>query len=123
MGDENPELYLFDTIKKVWSQKTAMPGRYFSIAYGNGNLYEAGGEMMSCWQYKCSNDSWTKLSSPALKHYYGTLIFHQNSLLLLGGCCDDIEGYATEENLWVVAPYKLPKKLMLHYAFLMDIGK
>ena len=46
MGDNNPVLYLFDVIKKVWSQKTAMPQnpeRGFSIAANNGNLY-------ACWR-------------------------------------------------------------------------
>ena len=25
MGDNNPDLYLFDALMKVWSQKTAIP--------------------------------------------------------------------------------------------------
>ena len=126
MGDNNPVLYLFDVMKKVWSQKSEMPRnpqRGFSIAAGNGNLYAAGGEMKACWKYILSTDSWAKLSSPALAHGRGALIFHQNSLLLLGGQRDHIEGYATEANIWAVAPYKLPEKLCRHYAFMMDLGE
>ena len=126
MGDDNPDLYLFDVIKKVWSQKTPMPqnpGSGFSIAASNVNLYAVGGEMMACWSYTISTDSWITLSSPALMHAYGPLIFHQNSLLLLGGCYHHIEGYATEKDTWVVAPYRLPKRLFLHYAFMMDLGE
>ena len=88
MGYNNPVVYLFDVIKKVWSQKAEMPqnpGRAFSIAASNANLYAAGGVRRICWQYNISTDSWAKLSSPALEHYNGALIFHQNSLLLLGG--------------------------------------
>ena len=123
MGHNNPVLYLFDVMTKLWSRKTEMPQnplRGFSIAAGKGNLYAAGGQMMACWQYIISTDSWTKLSSPALEHYNGALIFHQNSLLLVGGQCDHIEGYATEADLWAVAPYKLPKKPAFHSAFMMD---
>ena len=99
------------------------PGRGFSIAAGNGKLYAVGGKMMSCCQYNISTDSWVKLSSPALRHYDGALMFHQNSLLLLGGSTDNIEGYAVEADIWAVAPYKLPEKLIFHYAFMMDLGE
>ena len=122
MGDNNPFLYLFDVMKKVWShtEMPQNPGRGVSIAAGNGRLYAVGGEMRACWQYIFSTDSWEKLSSPALSHYYGALIFHHNSLLLLGGQCDHIEGYATEADIWAVAPYKLPEKPAFHSAFMMD---
>ena len=126
MGDNNPVLYLFDVMKKVWSEKTAMPqnpGGGFSIAAGNTNLYAAGGHIMACWQYNFSTDSWVQLSSPALTHAGGALLFHQNSLLLLGGCTEYIEGYSTEADIWAVAPYKLPEKLVGHYAFMMDLGE
>ena len=126
MGNNNPVLYFFDVIKKVWSQKAAMlqnPRGGFSIAAGNGNVYAAGGEMRICWQYNICTDSWAKLSSPALWHSDGALIFHQNSLLLLGGSRHDIEGYAIEADLWAVAPYKLPEKLYLPYVFMMDLGE
>ena len=125
MGDSNPVLYVFDALKKVWSQKAMPrnPRRGFSIAAGSGSLYAAGGEMMACWQYNFSTDSWAKLSSPALMHGSGALIFHQNSLLLLGGDTENIEGYATEKDTFVVAPYKLPEMLFLHYSFMMDLGE
>ena len=126
MGDKNPVLYLFDAMKELWNQKTEMPQnplRGFRIAAGNGNLYAAGGETKTCWQYNCTIDSWTKLSSPALEHANAAMIFHQNSLLLLGGQREDIQGYATEADIWAVAPYKLPKKLLLHFAFMMDFGE
>ena len=79
--------------------------------------------MIACWQYIISTDSWTKLSSPALRHGGGVMIFQQNSLLLLGGQYDHIEGYSTEADIWVEAPYKLPKRLYHHYAFMMDLGE
>ena len=123
MGCNNPVVYLFDVIKKVWSQKAEMPqnpGLAFSIAASNANLYAAGGVRRICWQYNISTDSWAKLSSPALEHYNGALIFHQNSLLLLGGLTDNTEGYATEKDIWAVAPYKLPERLYCLYAFMMD---
>ena len=126
MGDNNSVLYEFDVTKKMWSQKAKMPQNpesFFSIAAGNGKLYAAGGDLKACWQYNISTDSWAKLSSPALEHYNGALIFHQNSLLLLGGQYDHIEGYATEADIWAVAPYKLPAKLFRHYAFMMDLGE
>ena len=126
MGENNPALYFFDVMKKVWSQKAALPqnpGYSFSIAAGNANLYAAGGGMRACWQYHISTDSWLKLSSPAMKHSRGALIFHQNSLLLLGGLTENTEGYATEADIWAVAPYKLPEHLARHYAFMMDLGE
>ena len=126
IGDDNPVLYLFDVIKKVWNQKIVMPqnsGYGFSIVAGNDSIYAAGGDMRICWEYSISTDSWAKLSSPALMHVCGALIFHQNSLLLLGGGTEHIEGYATEKDIWVMAPYKLPKKLFCHYAFMMDLGE
>ena len=127
MGNSSRNLYLFDVLKKTWSQKTAMPqnlGGGFSIAAGSGNLYAAGGEMTECWRYTFSSDSWTMLSPPKMGHADGRLIFHQNSLLLLGGVkADHIEGYATEKDIWAVAPYKLPEKLFHHHVFMVDLGK
>ena len=126
MGDHNPVLYLFDVLTKIWSKKTSMPRnprRGFSIASGNGSLYAAGGEMMLCWKYVISTDSWVKLSSLKLMHGDGALIFHQNSLLLLNGNTKDVEGYSTEADIWAVAPYKVPQKLVAHYAFMMDLGE
>ena len=125
MGDNNPVLYLYDVMKKVWSEKKAVPqnpGTGFSIAAGNGCLYVAGGNIRICWQYNFSTDTWAKLSLPALKHVFGAMIFHQNSLLFLGGDVDHIEGYAIEEDTWVEAPYKMPEKVRGHYAFMMDLG-
>ena len=124
MGDNNPDLYLFDALMKVWSQKTAMPQNPIgglSIASSNSSLYVAGGKMMACWQYNLCTDSWTKLSSPALRHGHGALIFHQNSLLLVGGQFDHIEGYSIDKDTWVVAPYKMPENVYHHYAFMMDL--
>ena len=126
MGHNSPALCVFDASKQEWSQKTDMPedpGRGFSLASGNGNLYAAGSEMKFCWQYKTSTDSWAKLSSPALVHQCGPLIFHHSSLFLLGGITRNSEEYATEEDKWVVAPYKLPEKLTLHSAFMMYLGE
>ena len=125
MGNKTPVLYVFDVLKMVWSQKAEMPqnpGRFFSIAASNVNLYAAGGGMGICWQYNVSTDSWAKLSSPALRHGHGALIFHQNSLLLLGGKSENVEGYSVEADIWAVAPYKLPKKPSGHFAFMMDLG-
>ena len=125
MGDDNPVLYMFDVIAKVWCQKPAMPehpGSCFSIAAGNGNLYAAGGKMKICWQFKFSTDSWAKLSSPELVHVYGAMIFHDDQLLLIGGCRVHTEGYAITGDTWAVAPYILPEKLTTHYAFMMDLG-
>ena len=126
MGGNNPVLYLFDALKNAWSEKAEMPqnpGRGFSIATSNVNLYATGGEMMACWQYSFSTDTWAKLSSPALRHDYGALICHQNSLLLLGGNTKNTEGYATEADIWAMAPYKVPEKVFGHYAFMMDLGE
>ena len=124
MGVDNPNLYQFDVLKNVWSPKTPMPqnpGSSFSITSGKGKLYAAGGEKKCCWQYSISTDLWAKLSSPARRHAYGALIFHQNSLLLIGGNSDEIEGYSTEQDTWVEAPYKLPEKVVGHCAFMMDL--
>ena len=80
MGDNNPILYVFDAMKKVWSQEKAIPQNPvigFSIAAGNGNLYAAGGAIKICWQYNISTESWAKLLSPLQTHIKGALIFHQ----------------------------------------------
>ena len=125
MGENNPVLYLFDAMKKIWSQKTAVPhqiGLGFCIAAGNNSLYVVGGSMKICWQYQFTTDSWVKLSSPALKHVLGASIFHQNSLLLLGGYTEDnIEGYSIDRDMWVMAPFKMPDMVVKHYAFMMDL--
>ena len=126
MGHRNQVLYLFDVIKKAWRQKAEIPqnpGRGFNIASGNGKLFATGVEMDSCWQYNISTDTWAKLASPALRHYCGALIYHNNSLLLLGGHTEKVEGYAAEADKWVVAPFKLPMELFYHYAFMMDLGE
>ena len=126
MGENNPVLYLFDVVRKVWSQKASMPQNpreHFSIAAGNDNLYATGGSMDTCWKYNFSTDTWTKLSSPAFRHASGALIFHQDLLLFLGGYREDIQGYDIASDTWVIAPYKLPEDLAEHHAFMMDLGE
>ena len=76
------------------------PGSGFNITASNTNLYAAGCQMLSCWQYNTSTDSWSKLSSPAQEHYNGALIFHQNSLLLLGGLTENVEEYSVVADIY-----------------------
>ena len=126
MGEKKPVLYLFDVVRKMWSQKASMPQnpkKAFSIAAGNDSFYATGGDKNICWRYVISTDAWTKLSSPALRQGYGALIFHQDLLLFLGGYREDIQGYNIVSDTWVIAPYKLPEKLAGHCAFMMDLGE
>ena len=126
MGDNDPYLYPFDVKEKAWSFQTVMPqnpGIGFCIAAARSNLYVTGGTKKICWQYNFSADSWAKLSSPSLRRRYGALIANQNSLLLLGGNTENIEGYAVEGDIWAIAPYNLPEKISFPYAFMMDLGQ
>ena len=124
MGDKNPVLYLFDGVRKVWSQIASMPqnpGTRFGIAAGNDSVYATGGVKNICWRYIVSTDTWSKLSSPALVHGYAALIFHRDMLLFLGGSRVDVEGYDIASDAWVIAPYKMPEELGRHYTFMMDL--
>ena len=118
------QLYHFDPLRKVWSERSELPGLYFdkddAMAAGDGHIYLV---ILSngCHVYNISTDTWVKIPKQTLYHKGGALVFHQDKLILLGGLSSHIEEYDIEQSIWKTAPFKLPEDLYIPFAFMMDL--
>ena len=80
-------------------------------------------------QYYCHINIWVSLKGPELIHHCGSLVVHNDKVLLLVGAWKANEGweehkeckeYDEESNLWKVSDTKLPVGLFSHQAVLDD---
>ena len=83
-----------------------------------------GGDRIFAW-YDPMTDAWTTMEQPVRVHAYGTLVYHNNKFLLLGGshrdATDEVEEYSVEDDAWAVCAYKMPAKLSLHHGLILDL--
>ena len=88
-------------------------------------LCVAGGLKKICTLYDPTADVWTTMKQPVHVHRYGTLVYHNNKLLLLGGSwtdsTDEVEEHNVEDDTWSVCAYKMPAKLYSHHGLVLDL--
>ena len=119
---------------KVWSLCAPLPfnttcntATYgISMTSAHGHLYVCGGHPTgTCAWYRPATDTWCSGQLPLLRHSYGTLVFHNDKLVLMGGSfadgTDGIEEYSIEEDQWSVCNYQMPAKLNGHYGLVLNI--
>jgi N-acetylneuraminic acid mutarotase len=119
------DLYKQDVGSKVWSRKAKCPGescRGARMTSARGRLYLIGGKQKIFRCYNPDTDTWTEGKAPALKHYYGALLFCEEKLHLIGGQNEDrAEEYDFTTESWSVCAFRVPKKLENLYAVALDM--
>ena len=118
-------LQCFSTITSSWSWKSSLPngtiGTHGASTVTIGHqLYVIGGSGSICLSYDSTNDTWTSLTPPSLRHHHGAGMFFKNRIILCGGQnydgkeSDIIESYDVATDKWKVLPITLPKPLWTH---------
>ena len=128
-AEKSKKLFRLDIDKGVWNELAQLPLEQncfgLSMSSARGRLFVAGGEHLICHWYIPDSNIWCTGQQPLQLHRYGTLTFHEDKLLLLGGSfeggTDAVEEYDIDEDKWRVCSYKMPKKLHLHHAVVLNM--
>ena len=133
LDEDTRQLMRMDVEKKTCVQLSPLPGEGIcpgvSMATVNNKLCVAGDRPPICAMYEPDTDTWCEIQKPNQWHFYGSLIFYQEKLLLLGGKwhirgTDDIEEYTFDEGKWSTSGIRMPQESLCdHYSFVLDIPK
>ena len=129
-------LQILNTMTSEWSYGAPLPddvGETWgaSAVAINDTMLVAGGEDSICVQYVCKTNIWVTLKGPELVHHCGSLVVHDDKVLIVGGMCIgndewerhiETEEYELESNTWKVSDTKMPVGLSSHCAVLLDIA-
>ena len=122
-GNSN-QLLKLDPEKKVWIKCARLSGKMWrsvSMASVNGKLCVAGGKDACAW-YDPNTETWCRNQKPMKEHYGGSLVYYNNTLLLMGGQDNiDIEEYNTEVGSWTMRKMKMPAACRGHHAMVLNI--
>ena len=128
LDEGTTQLLHLDVTKKVWSKRASLLAkgscRGVSMTSAEGKLFVVGAQGRICSLYNPTTDTWTNSQQTLHRHLYGTLVYYNNKILLLGGCCvdgtDEVEEYNVEDGTWSVTAYKMPAKLCNHHGLVLD---
>ena len=89
----------------------------------NGQLVVAGGRNFSvCAWYNPATNTWCQGQQPRVRHNYGCLVHCADKVLLLGGAAfENIAELSLDNRSWSVRDIKVPGKLKLYFAVMLDI--
>ena len=128
LNEMTKELVHLDVANKVWSQKTSLPVEDCcgaSMTSARGRLYVGGGKDRIFAWYDPGTDAWCMGQQPRQQHIYGSLVYHDDKLLLLGGSykngTDEVEEYSVEDGAWSVCSYRMPASLYIHHCLVLGI--
>ena len=129
LNEMTRELLHLDISNKIWTKRTSLPVEGncpgVSMTSTKDKLCVAGGLKKICALYDPTADVWITMKQPVHVHRYGTLVYHSNKLLLLGGSwsdsTDEVEEYNVEDDTWSVCAYKMPVKLYNHHGLVLDL--
>ena len=139
LDEESTRLVQLDVDSRRWIKRASLPWggtwnedqfyRYpgVSMTSAKGQLYVAGGRRKVFAYYRPCIDTWCFATPPLRKHIYGSLVCHEDKLILLGGkyCngSDDVEEYSFEEGTWSLCSYKMPSGLFNHCGLVLDASR
>ena len=130
LDEYSNQLLHLDVDNHQWSHRSSLPRngqRHFGVSMtaARGRLYVAGGFYRICAWYRPCTDTWCAVQGTLKKHAYGSLVYHKDKLVLLGGSFDtntkEIEEYNIEEGTWSLCSYKMPANLMDHCGLVLDL--
>ena len=124
------QLLCLDIDQEIWKQLASLSAEKqycagASMISAHTRLFVAGGHSMICAWYSPNTNTWCTGQQPLHQHKYGALVYHSDTLLLLGGSfrdgTDTVEEYDIEEDKWTVCSYKTPRKLECHHAVMLNM--
>ena len=122
---EIQQLLELDPESNTWVRRASPPDgldNAVSMTSLNDRLCVAGGcHDHVCLWYNPATDAWSKGQQPLMDHRWGSLVPYGNKVILLGGDTDEVEELCIETGAWSVSNMKLPRKLWLHQALVLDI--
>ena len=127
-AEVSKKLWHMDVDEGVWNELAPLPIQQSSIGTSmisaRDRLFVAGRKMICAW-YRPHSDTWCIGQQPLREHRYGALAHYNNKLLLLGGYTkggtEEVEEYNIDEDKWSLCKYKMPKKVYLHHAVVLDM--
>ena len=133
LNDETTHLVQLDEESRRWKKRASLPWKEPNNYYGvsmtsaKGHLYVAGGYYKDFAYYKPCIDTWCFAKPPLQRHRYGSLLYHKDKLILLGGNfkggSDVVEEYSFEEKTWSLCSYKMPPYLYEHCGLVLNVPK
>ena len=115
-----------------WQKKASLPWKEpdyhgVSMTSAKGQLYVAGGRNKVFAYYRPCIDTWCTAKPPLQRHRYGSLVYHKDKLILLGGNfsqdSDGVEEYSFEEGMWSLCSYRMPSGLFNHCGLVLNVPK
>ena len=133
LDEESSQLVQLHVESRKWRKRASLPWKEpncfgLSMTSAKGQLYVAGGYRKQFVYYRPCIDTWCLATPPLLTHAYGSLVYHKDKLILLGGNfkgagSDDVEEYSFEEETWSLCSYKMPPGLFQHCGLVLNIPK
>ena len=118
------ELMQLSPESNTWVRRATPPDVYFDVSMTSVNdmLFMAGrkGDVRICAWYNPATNAWSRGQQPLLSHCCGTLVHHDNKVLLLGGQTDEVEEFSIETGTWSVHSIKLPAPLYLPHSLVLQ---
>ena len=126
-GNTNQLLQLSTDIN-VWNRCASFPGDRAdgaSMISVNDQLFLAGGYAKVCAWYTPRTNTWCLNQKPWEGHNHGSLVYHDNTIFLLGGAwmfwgTDAVEEYS-ENGTWSVSNIKMFQSTWGHHAFVLNM--
>ena len=89
LDEATRQLLELDTKRNTWVHHAPLPGYGYcaevSMAAVNGLLYAMGGRDRICAWYTPDTNTWCTGQQPERQHKYGSLVYYEDRLMLLGG--------------------------------------
>ena len=119
------KLYQLDAVNKVWTERAPIPRCDISVSMTSvkGKLAVMGGQDRICALYDPTTDVWTEGQQPTYQHIFGSLVYHDDRLLMGGASwydTDAVEEYSLDDGTWSATDIKMPARLNRHYALVVD---
>ena len=130
-AESSKQLLKLDLERKMWHRLASLPVddqcNGVSMTVVNDKLCVAGGRPNKiCAWYSTATNSWSIGQVPGSPHYYGSLLVHDNTLLILGGSNhyygnDAVEELNLAHGCWSTSNIKMPASLTFHHAMVLDV--
>ena len=132
LDETSTQLVQLDEESRRWKKRASLPWKEpdyheVSMTSAKGQLYVAGGHNKVFAYYKPCIDTWCFAKRPLQRHKYGSLVYHKDKLILLGGNFREgyngVEEYSFEEGTWSLCSYKVPSGLFNHCGLVLNVPK